>query len=46
MYEFEILYIATNETTFLYGRSPADLARRYPHIDPATYVVINWEYID
>lgn len=46
MYEFEIHYLATGETGFLYGYGIADLARRYPHLDPSTYVVVGREYID
>ena len=46
MYEFEIRFLANGETDFLYGYSLRDLARRYPEIDPSTYVVVNREYID
>lgn len=46
MYEFEIRYLANGETDFLYGYSIMDLVRRYPNIDPHTYVVVSREYID
>lgn len=46
MYEFEIRYLATGETDFLYGYSVRDLVRRYPRIPPDTYVIICREYID
>ncbi len=46
MYEFEIRYLANGETDFLYGYSIMDLVRRYPNIDPHTYVVVGREYID
>ena len=46
MYEFEIRYLATGETDFLYGYSLRDLTRRYPNIPTDTYVVIGREYID
>ena len=46
MYEFEIRFLANGEIDFLYGYSLQDLARRYPEIDPSTYVVVGREYID
>lgn len=46
MYEYEILYKGTNEHDILYGYSLRDLARRYPDIDPSTYVVLMRTYID
>jgi len=46
MYEYEIRYLATGETDFLYGYSRQDLARRYPEIPTDTYVIICREYID
>ena len=46
MYEYEIRYLATGETDFLHGYSIKDLHRRYPNIDPHTYVIIAREYID
>ena len=46
MYEFEIRFLANGETDFLYGYSLRDLVRRYPNIDPHTYVVVGREYID
>ena len=46
MYEFEIRYLVNGEIDFLYGYSLHDLARRYPNIDPNTYVVVGREYID
>lgn len=46
MYEFEIRYLATGDTDFLYGYSRQDLRRRYPSIDPCTYVIVVREYID
>jgi hypothetical protein len=46
MYEFEIRYLATGETGFLYGYSRQDLARRYPEIPTDTYVIVYREYID
>ena len=46
MYEFEIRYLTTGDTDFLYGYSIKDLSRRYPNIDPRTYVVVGREYID
>ena len=46
MYEYEIIYKGTNEHDFLYGYSLRDLARRYPEIDPNSYMIIYSEYID
>lgn len=46
MYEYEIIYSATGQHDFLYGRSRDDLIRRYPDIDPATYTVIYTDFID
>ena len=46
MYEFEIIYKSSGEHDFLYGYSLRDLARRYPDIDPDSYVVLMRTYID
>ena len=46
MYEYEILYKGTNEHDILYGYSLRDLARRYPEIDPNSYMVLMRTYID
>lgn len=46
MYQYEIIYKATNEHDFLYGYNLRDLVRRYPEIDPDSYKVIYKEWID
>jgi len=46
MYEYEIRYLATGETDFLYGYSERDLIKRYPEIPRSMYVIVSREYID
>lgn len=46
MYEFEIMYKATQEIDFLYGYSERDLVRRYPNIPRDSYTILYREYID
>lgn len=46
MYEFEIRYLDTNETAFLYGYNTKDMVRRNPELANREYVVVYAEYID
>ena len=46
MYEFEIMYKDTKGLDILFGYSRKDLAKRYPDIDPDSYVILSREYID
>lgn len=46
MFEYEVYFEETNEFMFLYGYNMADLAKRYPDIDPKSYKIVYKEYID